>query len=38
VTEAGESSGGVDPRVAAAVVDIFVYVIVLNLFVEYFPR
>jgi hypothetical protein len=38
VTEAGESSGvRVDPRVAAAVVDIFVYVVVLNLFVEYFP-
>lgn len=26
-----------DPRVAAAVVDVFVYVVVLNLFVEYFP-
>ena len=27
-----------DPRVAAAVVDMFVYVVVLNLFVEYLPR
>jgi hypothetical protein len=27
----------VDPRVAAAVVDVFVYVVVLNLFVEYVP-
>lgn len=26
------------PRVAAAVVDLFVYVVVLNLFVEYLPR
>jgi hypothetical protein len=25
------------PRVAATVVDVFVYVIILNLFVEYFP-
>ncbi len=28
----------VDPRVAAAVIDVFVYVVVLNLFVEYFPQ
>jgi hypothetical protein len=28
----------VDPRVAAGVVDVFVYVVVLNLFVEYFPQ
>jgi hypothetical protein len=27
----------VDPRIAAAVVDVFVYVVVLNLFVEYVP-
>jgi hypothetical protein len=27
-----------DPRIAAAIVDVFVYVVVLNLFVEYFPR
>ena len=27
-----------EPRVAAAVVDVFVYVIVLNLFVEYLPQ
>lgn len=28
----------VAPRAAAAVVDLFVYVVVLNLFVEYFPQ
>lgn len=28
----------VDPRVAAAVVDVFVYVVVLNLFIEYLPH
>ena len=28
----------VDPRIAAAIVDVFVYVLVLNLFVEYFPQ
>ena len=27
-----------EPRVAAAIVDVFVYVVVLNLFVEYLPR
>ncbi|WP_291412887.1 hypothetical protein [Actinophytocola sp.] len=27
-----------EPRIAAAVVDVLVYVVVLNLFVEYFPR
>ncbi len=27
-----------EPHVAAAVVDVFVYVVVLNLFVEYLPR
>jgi hypothetical protein len=27
-----------EPQVAAAVIDVFVYVVVLNLFVEYFPR
>ena len=27
-----------DPRVTAAIVDVFVYVVVLNLFVEYLPR
>lgn len=27
-----------EPRVAAAVVDVFVYVVVLNLFVEYLPQ
>lgn len=27
-----------EPHIAAAVVDVFVYVVVLNLFVEYFPR
>jgi hypothetical protein len=33
-----DATAGVDPRVAAAVVDVFVYVVVLNLFVEYFPQ
>lgn len=28
----------VDPRLAAGVIDVFVYVVVLNLFVEYFPQ
>ena len=28
----------VEPDVAAAVVDVFVYVVVLNLFVEYLPQ
>jgi hypothetical protein len=28
----------VDQRIAAAVVDVFVYVVVLNLFVEYLPQ
>ena len=27
-----------EPRVAAAIVDVFVYVVVLNLFVEYLPK
>ena len=26
------------PRIAAAIVDVFVYVVVLNLFVEYLPQ
>jgi hypothetical protein len=38
VADPDEGAVPVDPRVAAAVVDIFVYVVVLNLFVEYFPR
>jgi hypothetical protein len=29
---------GVEPRLATAVSDVFVYVVVLNLFVEYLPR
>ncbi|HSP38447.1 MAG TPA: hypothetical protein VLR26_11900 [Frankiaceae bacterium] len=33
-----EAAEPVEPRVAAAIVDVFVYVVVLNLFVEYFPR
>lgn len=28
----------VDPRIAAGVVDVFVYVVVLNLFIEYLPQ
>lgn len=33
-----DAAAPVDPRVAAAVVDVFVYVVVLSLFVEYFPQ
>ena len=33
-----EAAAPVDPRIAAAVVDVFVYVVVLNLFVEYLPQ
>ena len=32
---AEDASAPVDPRLAAALVDVFVYVVVLNLFVEY---
>src|SRR5262252_5018695 len=32
------AAGQLEPHVAAAVVDIFVYVVVLNLFVEYLPQ
>jgi hypothetical protein len=34
----GDAVDRLEPRAAAAVVDVFVYVVVLNLFVEYFPR
>lgn len=37
VPERGDDARAVDPRIAAAVVDVFVYVVVLNLFVEYLP-
>lgn len=33
-----ETSASVEPRAAAVVVDVFVYVVVLNLFVEYVPQ
>jgi hypothetical protein len=33
-----DAAAPLDARVAAAVIDVFVYVVVLNLFVEYFPR
>jgi hypothetical protein len=35
---AEDASAPVDPRLAAAVVDVFVSVVVLNLFVEYLPH
>jgi hypothetical protein len=35
---AGDSAERLAPRRAAAVVDVFVYVVVLNLFVEYLPQ
>jgi hypothetical protein len=34
----GDAADRLQPRVAAAVVDVFVYVVVLNLFVEYLPQ
>ena len=33
-----DAADRLEPHVAAAVVDVFVYVVVLNLFVEYLPR
>jgi hypothetical protein len=33
-----DASRPLDPRIAAAVIDVFVYVVVLNLFVEYVPN
>jgi hypothetical protein len=33
-----DAADSVEPHVAAAIVDVFVYVVVLNLFVEYFPK
>lgn len=33
-----ERTDRLEPHVAAAIVDIFVYVVVLNLFVQYFPQ
>jgi hypothetical protein len=38
VSEDEDAGPGLEPRAAAAVVDLFVYVVVLNLFVEYFPK
>ena len=33
-----DAAGSLQPHLAAAVVDVFVYVVVLNLFVEYYPE
>ena len=33
-----DAAEGLEPQLAAAVVDVFVYVVVLNLFVEYVPQ
>lgn len=33
-----DAADQVEPRAAAAIVDVFVYVVVLNLFVEYLPQ
>lgn len=33
-----DEAAAVDPRLAAAIVDVFVYTVVLGLFVEYLPR
>jgi len=35
---AGDAGDRVEPHAAAAIVDIFVYVVVLNLFIEYLPQ
>ena len=37
VSEQDEGAEAVEPHLAAAIVDVFVYVVVLNLFVEYLP-
>ena len=37
-TQDAERDRALDPRVGAAVVDVFVYVVVLNLFIEYLPQ
>ena len=34
----GRPDTAMEPAVAAAIVDVFVYVVVLNLFVEYLPQ
>ncbi len=34
----GEADDRLEPHLAAAVVDVFVYVVVLNLFVQYLPK
>ena len=34
----GDAADSLEPHLAAAVVDVFVYVVVLNLFVEYLPQ
>jgi len=38
VSDQDEDAASLEPYLAAAVVDVFVYVVVLNLFVEYFPE
>ncbi len=37
VSDPVKDAAPLDPRIAAAVIDVFVYVVVLNLFVEYLP-
>jgi hypothetical protein len=37
VSEQDEGAEAVEPHLAAAIVDVFVYVVVLNLFIEYLP-
>jgi hypothetical protein len=38
VSDQDEDAASLEPHLAAAVVDVFVYVVVLNLFVEYLPQ
>ena len=36
--DADDAASALEPHLAAAVIDVFVYVVVLNLFVEYLPK
>lgn len=38
MSEEDDAAAALEPHIAAAVVDVFVYVVVLNLFVEYLPQ
>ena len=38
MSDTDDAAVALEPHVAATVIDVFVYVVVLNLFVEYFPQ